>query len=584
MNQGGNINMNNFFNESKLARFPYELFDDKPHKDSVYSETSDSSELDSIAPKSLKVKQRLEALIEILGKNYSIKGNDYIWACPYCREEGADTDGDHFKFNINKNKYNCFRSEDHKSAISEQLKEKIKNKKEENGESKTIEENPIPESEPQAVDTSQFKSLSNQELLETLGLTIKHDEVNKLITFYPMLLAYTESSQMNISYSAPSCTGKSYIPTEEGQLFPEKDVIEVGYCSSTAFFHDNGNYNKETNTIIINFAGIILIFLDQPHTQLLQHLRPLLSHDKKEILVKITDKSQKGGHRTKNVLLTGYPTVIFCTAGLNIDEQEATRFILLSPETSCEKIRAGVNEKIDKEADKTAYKRWLEENPQRILLKERILAIKQEKVKDIKIGDPKKLKELFFNKYGNSLKPRHQRDIGKIISLIKGRTLLNLWFREKEGSTLITSDDDIEQGFNLWCEVSESQELNLPPFVYKLYQEIILPAYEQKGSGIERNEVLKKHFKVYGRPLSEKSFRLEIIPMLENAGLIYQEEDKDDRRKRLIYPTTSSTISSNQNNSVNGGRVTNSSTNNSSSNGGVDDIDSLFNPVKKQEE
>ncbi len=423
---------------------------------------------------------------------------------------------------------------------------------------------------PEKIDTSNFQELSNKDLLKILGLTIKHDEVNKLITLHGELLTYTEDSQLNISFSAPSSTGKSYIPTEIAQLFPDKDVLEVGYCSPTAFFHDSGTYEKETNTIRVNLSRKIVIFLDQPHTQLLQHLRPLLSHDKKEILVKITDKSQKAGHRTKNVLLIGYPTVIFCTAGLSIDEQESTRFILLSPETNIEKIRAGVNEKIDKEADKTAYKKWLDENPQRILLKNRILAIKQEKIKDIKIGNPKKLKELFFNKYGNTLKPRHQRDIGKIISLIKGRTLLNLWFREKEGLTLITSNDDIEQGFNLWCEVSESQELNLPPFVYKLYQEVIFPAYEEAGRGISRNEVLKKHSEIYGRPLQEKTFRLEIIPMLENAGLIYQEKDKEDNRKLLIYPTTQGTISKAENNSTNAG--------------GVIDMDSLFEPVKKKEE
>jgi hypothetical protein len=53
---------------------------------------------------------------------------------------------------------------------------------------------------------------------------------------------------------------------------------------------------------------------------------PLLSHDKKEIAIKITDKTQKNGTKTKNILLRGYPSVIFCTAGLRIDEQEATRF------------------------------------------------------------------------------------------------------------------------------------------------------------------------------------------------------------------------------------------------------------------
>ena len=65
----------------------------------------------------------------------------------------------------------------------------------------------------------------------------------------------------------------------------------------------------------------IVIFLDQPHFMLLERLRPLLSHDRKELQYKITDRSEKRGLRTKNV--KGYPTVIFCTGKLNPDEQGA---------------------------------------------------------------------------------------------------------------------------------------------------------------------------------------------------------------------------------------------------------------------
>jgi len=219
------------------------------------------------------------------------------------------------------------------------------------------------------IDTSQFKPLSSQKLLDILGLTIKKDEENKLITFLCQLSAYTDNSQFNISFNAPSSTGKSYIPTETARLFPEEDVIEIGYCSPTAFFHDVGQYIKEQKGYVVDLSRKIMIFLDQPHTLLLQHLRPMLSHDKKQICMKITDKSQRHGLKTKNILLKGYPAVIFCTAGLKIDEQEATRFLLLSPETNQEKIREAIYERIKKETDPEAYHQWLNDNPERQLLK-----------------------------------------------------------------------------------------------------------------------------------------------------------------------------------------------------------------------
>ncbi|MHC4603917.1 MAG: toprim domain-containing protein, partial [Planctomycetota bacterium] len=380
------------------------------------------------------------------------------------------------------------------------------------------------------IDTSQFKPLSSQKLLEILGLTIKKDEQNKLITFLCELSAYTESSQFNISFNAPSSTGKSYIPTEIAQLFPPEDVIEIGYCSPTAFFHDVGKYSEKHGGYVVDLSRKVLIFLDQPHTLLLQHLRPILSHDKKQIRMKITDKSQKHGLKTKNILLRGYPAVIFCTAGLKIDEQEATRFLLLSPETNQEKIREAIYEKLRKETDTGAYQKALDSHPERNLLKQRIRAIKQESIKEIRIGSPQRIEERFFRK-NKVLKPRHQRDIGRLVSLIKSFALLNLWFRDKDGSSVVANEADIEAAFKIWDVICESQELNLPPYIYQLYREVILPAWNDKnkdraegfeeitgGLGLTRQDIIQKHYEVYRRFIPDWQLRQQIIPMLETVG------------------------------------------------------------------
>lgn len=395
-----------------------------------------------------------------------------------------------------------------------------------------------------------FKLLDSFKLTNILGLTIKQDDTNKLLTFLCHLSAYTEDSQLNISNNAPSSTGKSYIPMEIKELFPDNDVIIVGYCSPTAFFHDVGVWDKEKKFYRVDLSRKILIFLDQPHTLLLQHLRPLLSHDSKEIKLKITDKSQKHGLRTKNVVIKGYPAVIFCTAGLKIDEQEATRFILLSPETSQEKIREAISEKIKREVNKAAYKSYLENNPERKLLKERILTIRYELIEDVRINPEieEKLKKEFF-KRARILKPRHQRDIGRIISFIKVFALLNLWFREREGDILIANRLDLQEALKLWDNISESQELNLPPYIYNVYKEVILPCYNKVNRGLTRQEIVQGYWDKYGRPLQDWMLRQQILPMLINSGLACQESDPNDKRRALIYPTNQLTISSIQNNS-----------------------------------
>jgi hypothetical protein len=240
---------------------------------------------------------------------------------------------------------------------------------------------------------------------------------------------------------------------------------------------------------------------------------------------------------------------------LKIDEQEATRFLLLSPETNQEKIREAVYEKLRKETDPEAYKQWLDENPERQMLKERIKAIKQANIKDIKIANPDEIQKRFFEK-NKTLKPRHARDIGRLIALVKAFALLNLWFRNKDGSTVIANETDIEEAFKVWGTISESQELGLPPYIHQVYQEVIVPAYREKNAGraegleevtgqigLTRQDIIRKHYEVYSRFIADWQLRQQIIPMLEAAGLITQEPDPNDKRKMLIHPTVPLTIS-----------------------------------------
>ncbi len=122
-----------------------------------------------------------------------------------------------------------------------------------------------------------------------------------------------------------------------------------------------------------------------PNTGLLERLRSILAHDAKESRSKITDKDQKGGNRTKTVVLIGYPSVYFCSAGLRVDEQESTRFIMLSPSIEHDKIVQGIQQSINRESDREKFMEALDADIERALLKRRILGIKQEEIIDVKI-------------------------------------------------------------------------------------------------------------------------------------------------------------------------------------------------------
>ncbi len=394
-----------------------------------------------------------------------------------------------------------------------------------------------------------FSEMSLDELADILSLTIKHDYENKIVTFLCMLSAYTHKSQINISFNAPSSSGKTYMTTEIAKLFPKEDKIELSGASPTSFFYGEGEQDHKRKAKIVKLSRKILIFYEQPGSELQAKLRSVLSHDSWEIVYRITNKGAKGQNRAEQIILQGHPATVFCSAVLRLDEQEATRAILLSPEVTVDKLKEGVHLQAMRGANEDTFKASIESEPKRISLKTRIRAIRDEQVNDIIVPEPEKI-EMRFNEMVKSVKPRHMRDMGHLMKLIKAIALLNIWQRKKSSSTYIASQEDIDQAFKLWQYFADSQELNIPPALIVFYKQFIIPAYNEKKTdydftegmeqgkiGLTRHELARYYLKIEKTMLNDENLRKQVLPQLENSGLIQQiTPDVGDKRSRHIVP------------------------------------------------
>lgn len=394
------------------------------------------------------------------------------------------------------------------------------------------------------------KEVTFQDIGEVLSTSIKRDYSPKLITFSGMLLAQTKEDQLNIGFQSESSAGKSYIPIELASYFPKDEVSILASASPTAFFHDRGVWDKEKKTLVVDVDGKILVFLDQPHFQLLERLRPLLSHDMRELQYKITDKNQKQGLRTKNVTVRGYPSVIFCTTKMDPDEQEKTRMILLSPSIEQEKLKEAIRLMSLRKGNPEEYHEHIHEDPRRKWLTDRIRAIRQTGIRNVIIPNHEKDVCERFLKEHPYLMPRHQRDFPRIMSLIKAHALLNCFKRQRiNEDTIIANQTDINTGFELYRSIQLSNELGLSPYVFRIYMEVFVPLLSQ-DVGVRREEIQKQYHAVFHKTLSPETLKREIIPQLETVGLIVQEPDPEDKRRMLIYPTISTPIISKQTKSI----------------------------------
>jgi hypothetical protein len=424
------------------------------------------------------------------------------------------------------------------------------------------------------------KKLTVEDLIDVLGSTVKHDDQNKAITFLTMLLTYTNEDQINLGFLAESSSGKSYIPLELSNYFPSEDIIKLGYASPTAFFHDYGvlmhregipvnfemkpskekvkedlEFEKDNPSrediesaykrkmrewkellkgsyYLVDLHQKIILFLDMPHDQLLQRLRSLLSHDDNLITLKITDRREKGGLRTKTVVVKGYPTVIFCSAKFTLADQEKTRLLLLSPEISQEKLRESIALRIEKEANREDFIKRLMEDPKRKMLIERVRKIKEAKIGNIVI--PEEYRAFIYQQFVEDHKyliPRHQRDISRLLALIKACSLVNFMHRKRIDDNIIIEKEDVEAGFKLYYGISEANEMGLSPEIYDIYCKV-KPFIDEQG--IDNNEFQRIYFKVFHKSLG-MTRSWEILKALASCGLLLEDSDPKDKRKKRYY-------------------------------------------------
>jgi hypothetical protein len=370
------------------------------------------------------------------------------------------------------------------------------------------------------------------QIADALSLTIKKDNPSKIITFAALVLAKTEEDQINLGFQAESAAGKTYIPLEVASHFPQEDVVVLAGASPTSFFHEYGQWDDKRKVSVVNLEEKVLIFLDFPDYRLIEKLRPLLSHDRKTLVFKITDKKEKQGLRTKTVEIVGFPIVIFCSTKLNPDEQEKTRLLLLSPEIDQEKLEASLRLIALKVADRAAYQKLLESDPKRRWLEELAKKTWSSGIKNVKIES-----DLYtrFVQTQPKHKPRHQRDLPRVASLIKAHAMINWQLREMlDDKTIVTTEEDVDAGFSLYAEVSQANELGISPYVMRIYEDVVRPILS--NAGISRKEIYQSHYSAFGRTANQQWYEKEIFPALTATGLIIEEADPEDRRRKLVYP------------------------------------------------
>lgn len=393
------------------------------------------------------------------------------------------------------------------------------------------------------IDPTKFEELTVNDIANILDSTIKYDFANKVITFLAMLLAYTDSDQLNIMFSASSSTGKSFICHEVSKYFPQQDVNIYGKTTPNAFYYSQKLRRKDETSgePYIDLERRIMVFVEQPDGQLQANLRAILSHEKKKVPFAITNRSKSGRNAAEEGYILGYPSAFFCSANATIDEQEQTRSIVLSPDSFRKKVLAGIDAYIDKNCHWDTFNAKLQGDEGRKSLMERILYIKSLNVATIDVDDSDYLKSRFIDALGDNIPPSAMRGIHKFTALAKAMALVNAPFRTVDGKIVVTHKD-VDEAMKLWNTICGSMAYSLPPQLFETYKNIILPTlhkknrYNKQSIGITLKEFRAEYYKQMGSYPSPDNVQ-KWVSVLETSEFIeYKKSTEGDKREKLIIP------------------------------------------------
>ena len=460
----------------------------------------------------------------------------------------------------------------------------------------------------QLIESEKIRKDEKDVRFEKYGLPIKQIEnyldtqvkddprlVKQLLRVY--FSAYTKNP-INMAILAPSSDGKTHATVQVAKIFPEKDFISVGRLSPTALIHqygvlvdENGNNiepklkelekikhtskNDEevmiageqikeilkTSRNLVDLRNKVLLFLDNPSPQTYEVLKPILSHDKDEILYKTTKGD--GSLKVKETVIRGWPATIVCSAK-NEAKNEVwpeieTRFFMSSPNNTIHKYRnankltsqkMGLPNWSSDIYDNSEDRKWCA-----IYVNEIITNLKSNK----EFWHPLyEIIDQFFPSNQGVMMRHYKRLLSfcNVESMINAEQRPTIQFKNKNNEiikTFVGTLEDIENAIDVIGNLSV-----IPPEKLKFYDNVFIPLFEEVNKkqanltevqnkltskiGVTSEGLAEKYTAVFNKPITAKQIRESYLYILTDEGLIQWEQDEDNKRQYQYYPTNSIAI------------------------------------------
>jgi hypothetical protein len=466
------------------------------------------------------------------------------------------------------------------------------------------------------VDDQDFKSqIHNNEFYEyivkTVKKTVKSEDALIRQILYTAFSAYIEDDPLNLGVLAPTSEGKTYPITESLQYFPNEDILYIGQMSTMTLVRQKGiiidqngkpikerlqelrknirelakkkkesnddeektrineeieKFNEEIPKLyeesrtLIDLRGKILVFLEPPKHELWNLIKPILSHDKKEIEFPFVNKTDNEGHQTKKVVVRGWPACIFCSAKdeskWDIWPEIKSRILTTSPNMNPQKYKESIELISLKAGEPNLIQQNVLISDQEIeTTKDCVLFIIQ-KIRELKSKNKDKKistwipyrrlleKELPSNKGTDMRFAKRVYALLNIVPIVK-HNLRKILVLGGE-SSVIAGLDDLREVLS----ITQNFE-GIPKYKIEFFNNIFYPLFISKnkipdeskdGSKIEdmpavtARQLCNKYKEIMSKTISIDILKKTYLNELNNNGIIDYDTSKIDAKQYIYYP------------------------------------------------
>jgi hypothetical protein len=349
----------------------------------------------------------------------------------------------------------------------------------------------------------------NEVLHGSRGVPFVGDDANLLLTFLVMLSCKTDSP-LNLEMVGQSSSGKTYLTLTARNGFPKSMCMVLAGASREALKYDYDEIDEEGN-FIVHVEGRCIIILEKDESEaFIRKMKPLMSGDDKELVWKTPIKNDLTGEiETRDFIIKGQPSFITLTTRNPREAEQITRQLLMTPDTTTEKVAAVVSNSLNAKArpDEMLV------HPDVELLQASMLNLKQYRVRNIFAP----LMVDFFP----ARNAQHQRDINKVLSIIDAVTLLHQKQRpihqHNDREYLMSSIEDNIIGLILCDLVLRASLSGIPDDSWIVFSE--LQSMEDAKRPLTEDNILQ-WLNIHAFSCSKNALREKHLPTLEDAGLI----------------------------------------------------------------